>query len=45
MISYDTFGYEGINEKGLLGGFRLPTDRERVDGIAAWCHARRHDRI
>ncbi len=36
-LSYDTFGYEGINERGFLGGFRMPTDIERVDAIATLC--------
>ena len=37
-ISYDTFGYEGINEPSFLGGFRMPTDIERLDAIATLCH-------
>lgn len=36
-VSYDTFGYEGINSPEFLGGCRMPTDIERVDCIAALC--------
>ena len=42
-ISYDTFGYEGINSPEFLGGCRMSTDIERVDRIAALCH-RGYDR-
>ena len=37
-ISYDTFGYEGTNLPGFLGGCRMPSDIERVNAIAALCH-------
>lgn len=37
-ISYDTFGYEGLNMPAFLGGCRMPGDIERVDAIAMLCH-------
>ena len=36
-VSYDTFGYEGINAPGFLGGCRMPSDIERVNSIAILC--------
>ena len=37
-VSYDTFGYEGINSPAFLGGCRMPSDIERVNSIAILCH-------
>ena len=37
-ISYDTFGYEGMNMPAFLGGCRMPGDIERVNAIAVLCH-------
>ena len=36
-VSYDTFGYEGTNLPGFLGGCRMPSDIERVNAIAILC--------
>ena len=36
-IAYDSFGCEGINDYAFLGGFRMPTDLEKINAIAILC--------